>query len=293
MAALEPRVVIAAGNQIGESPVWNAREDALYWVDVEGRLIQRWQRRDQSIQRWQLDEPVGCIGLRERGGLVAASRTGFFFLDVATGKATPIGNPEAHLPDNRFNDGKVDRRGRFWAGTRNFRDHSIASGALYRLDPDLSMHRMEEGLLCPNGMAWSPDDRLMYLCDTWARKIFVYDFDADHGTLRNRDLFAELKEDEGFPDGLTVDSEGYIWNAHYDGWRITRYASNGTANRVIRMPVQHVTSLTFGDEELTTLYVTSASLRLSEPERLSQPSAGSIFAIETEVQGLSEPQFAA
>jgi len=293
MAVLEPRVVIAAGNQIGESPVWNPSENALYWVDVQARLIQRWRRSDQSIQRWQLDEPVGCIGLRERGGLVGASRTGFFFLDTDTGKATPISDPEAHLPDNRFNDGKVDRRGRFWAGTRNFRDHSKASGALYRLDPDLSMHLMEEGLRCPNGMAWSPDDRLMYLCDTWTRKIFIYDFDADDGTLGKRELFAELKEDEGFPDGLTVDSDGYIWNAHYDGWRITRYAPDGKVERVIPMPIQHVTSLTFGDAGCRTLYVTSASLRLSESERLRQSSAGSIFAIETEVKGIPEPQFAA
>ena len=290
MATPEPRVIIAARNQIGESPVWNAPEQALYWVDVEGKLIQRWRGRDNAIQRWQLDEPVGCIGLRERGGLVAASRTGFFFLDVETGKTTSIGNPEAH-PDNRFNDGKVDRRGRFWAGTRNFRDHSKASGALYRLDPDLSIHRMEEGLLCPNGMAWSPDNRLMYLCDTWARYIFVYDFEADEGTIRNRRLFAKLQESDGFPDGLTVDAEGYVWNAHYDGWRITRYAPDGKVNRAIRMPVQHVTSLTFGGPDCRTLYVTSASLRLSEAERLSQPSAGDLFAVNTEVKGIPELQF--
>ena len=291
MAAPEPHVVIAARNQIGESPIWNAPEQALYWVDVEGKLIQRWPGRDNTIQRWQLEEPVGCIGLRERGGLVAASRTGFFFLDVETGKTTSIGDPEAHLPDNRFNDGKVDRRGRFWAGTRNFRDHSKTSGALYRLDPDLSMHRMEEGLVCPNGMAWSPDNRLMYLCDTWAHNIFVYEFNADEGTIRNRKLFRTLPKSEGFPDGLTVDAEGYIWNAHYDGWRIIRYAPDGKVDRVIRMPVQHVTSLTFGGKDCGTLYVTSASLRLSEVERLRQPIAGHVFALDTEVKGIPEPRF--
>ena len=172
MAGTTPHVVIASQNQIGERPVWSIGENALYWVDVEGQLIQRWQASDQSLQRWTMAEPVGSIGLRKRGGLVAASRTGFFFLDVVTGETTPISDPEADQPDNRFNDGKVDRRGRFWAGTRNFRDHSQASGSLYRLDPDLSVHRMEEGLRCPNGMAWSPDDRLMYLCDTWTSKNF-------------------------------------------------------------------------------------------------------------------------
>ena len=293
MAEPEPRVVIASQNQIGESPVWSNAENALYWVDVEGKLIQRWQASDQSIRRWKMDEPVGSIGLRKIGGLVAASRTGFFFLDVATGMISSISDPESDLPDNRFNDGKVDRRGRFWAGTRNFRDHGKATGALYRLDPDLSVHRMEEGLLCPNGMAWSPDDRLMYLCDTWARRIFVYDFDADDGALRNRRLFAELPEDAGFPDGLTVDADGHIWNAHYNGWRITRYAPDGRIEQVVRMPVQQVTSLAFGAPGSGTLYVTSASLRLNGEERHRQPLAGNVFAIETGVRSIPEPQFLA
>jgi sugar lactone lactonase YvrE len=286
-----PRVVIASQNQIGESPVWSSSENALYWVDVEGKLIQRWQADDQSIRHWKMAEPVGCVGLRKHGGLVGASRTGFFFLDATTGQVTPISDPEADLPDNRFNDGKVDRRGRFWAGTRNFRDHSKATGTLYRLDPDLSVHRMEEGLRCPNGMAWSPDDRFMYMCDTWARRIYVYDFDTDSGALYNRRLFIELSEDAGFPDGLTVDAEGFIWNAHYNGWRITRYAPDGRIDRVIPMPVQHVTSLIFGGRDYRTMYVTSGYLRLCDEDRKSQPTAGHVFVIDALTHGLPEPMF--
>ena len=291
--AVEPRVFIESRNQIGESPVWSAREKALYWVDVEGGSIHRWRDEDKSMRKWEVGEPVGCIGLRQHDGLVGARRSGFFFLDVATGHITPIADPEVDLPDNRFNDGKVDRRGRFWAGTRNFVDTEKATGSLYRLDTDFSVHRMEEGLRCPNGMAWSPDDKLMYLCDTWARRIYVYDFDVDDGILGARRLFARLQEGEGFPDGLTVDAEGFVWNAHYNGWRITRYAPDGTVDRVIRMPIQHVTSLTFGGPGCDTLFTTSASLRLSEEQRLLQPLAGDVFAIETAVQGISEPQFAA
>jgi L-arabinonolactonase len=291
MAEPELRVVIASRNQIGESPVWSDPENSLYWVDVEGKLIQRWNASDHSVQRWDIGEAVGCIGLRRRGGLIGASRTGFFFLDVVTGKTTPISDPEAELPDNRFNDGKVDRCGRFWAGTRNFRNAEMASGVLYRLDPDLSIHRMEEGLRCPNGMAWSPDDRLMYLCDTWARRIFVYDFDADDGALRNRRLFAELPENKGFPDGLTVDADGCIWNAHYDGWRISRYTPNGNIDSIVRMPVQHVTSLTFGGSDFRTLYITSGYLRLNDEQRKAQSSAGYVFALDAQSQGLPEPMF--
>lgn len=287
----ELRVVIASRNRIGESPVWSVSENSLYWVDVEGESIQRWREQDRSVQRWDIGEAVGCIGLRKRGGLVGASRTGFFFLDVTSGKTTPISDPEADLPDNRFNDGKVDRRGRFWAGTRNFRNTEMASGALYRLDPDLSIRRMEEGLRCPNGMAWSPDDRLMYLCDTWARRIFVYDFDADDGIPRNRRLFAELTENEGFPDGLTVDADGCIWNAHYNGWRISRYTPDGNIDRIVRMPVQHVTSLTFGGPDFRTLYITSGCLRLNDEQRKAQSTAGHVFALDAQTQGLPEPMF--
>lgn len=292
MTEPEPRVIIASQNQVGESPVWSSSENALYWVDVEGKLIQRWQADDRSIRRWKMAEPVGCVGLRKHGGLVGACLTGFFFLDVATGEFSSISDPEADLPDNRFNDGKMDRRGRFWAGTRNFRDHSKTTGALYRLDPDLSAHRMEEGLRCPNGMAWSPDDRLMYMCDTWARRIYVYEFDADAGAIDNRRLFVELSEDAGFPDGLTVDAEGFIWNAHYNGWRLTRYAQDGRVDRVIPMPVQHVTSLAFGGPDLGTLYVTTSALRLSVAERVSQLTAGHVFALDPGVRGIAEPGFA-
>ena len=291
MAECGLRVAVASRNQIGESPVWSSLENALYWVDVEGKSIQRWHGLDHSVQRWNVGEATGCIGLRAKGGLVGARLTGFFFLDVHSGTITPIADPEPDVPHNRFNDGKVDRRGRFWAGTRNFHNTEIASGALYRLDPDLSVHRMEDGLRCPNGIAWSPDDRMMYLCDTWTRKIFVYDFDADDGALSNRRLFAELPEVEGFPDGLTVDAEGYVWNAHYDGWRITRYTPFGKVDRVIQMPVQHVTSVTFGGTDFRTIYITSACLRLNDEQRKLQSSAGHVFAMDAPTQGLPEPAF--
>jgi sugar lactone lactonase YvrE len=178
-----------------------------------------------------------------------------------------------------------------------FRKCAVLGGRRGQADSALASRRsidttLEEGLRCPNGMAWSPDDRLMYLCDTWVRRIFVYDFDADDGALRNRRLFAEMKENEGFPDGLTVDADGCIWNAHYSGWRITRYAPDGKVDRMIRMPVQYVTSLTFGGPDLGTLYVTSGHLRLSDEERGRQPIAGHVFACEPRVRGIAEPQFA-
>ena len=214
------------------------------------------------------------------------------FIDTATASITPITHPEADLPGNRFNDGKVDRAGRFWAGTKNLANNAQLTGSVYRLDTDGRAHAITRGISCTNGIAWSPDNRTMYLCDTWVRRIYSFDFDFAAGTVYNRRLFAELAAEEGFPDGLTVDAEGFVWNAHYDGWRITRYAPDGRVTRVLRMPVQHVTSLTFGGPELRTLFVTSASMRTSEGARRVQPLAGHVLAFEPGVAGLPEPCFA-
>lgn len=292
MNPIEPRIAIASRNLIGESPLWRPVEKSLYWVDVEGNSVHRWQEADGNTRKWDLGEPVGCIGLRKAGGLVGARRSGFFILDVDTSVVTPLADPERDLPENRFNDGKVDRSGRFWAGTRNFVDTTRATGCVYRLDPDHSVHRMEEGLRCPNGIAWSPDDRQMYLCDTWVRRIYVYDFNPLTGAIDNRRLFAELPEDQGYPDGLTVDADGYVWNAHYNGWRITRYAPDGTVDLVIPMPVQNVTSVTFGGPDARTLYATSSYLRLSAEEKTRQATAGHVFSMRTATAGLPEPEFA-
>jgi sugar lactone lactonase YvrE len=270
--------------------VWSVKEQALYWVDVEGRCVQRLHR--DAVTRWDVPEPIGSIGLRCSAGLVAATRTGFIFLDTASGALTPISDPEASLPGNRFNDGKVDRNGRFWAGTKNLANTPEPSGSLYRLDADLRAHRITGGISCTNGIAWSPDNRVLYLCDTWLRRIYRYAFDASSGTAGRRTLFAELSPEQGFPDGLTVDAEGCVWNAHYDGWRITRYDADGQVMQILSLPVQHVTSLAFGGTDLSTLYVTSASMRLSEAARRSQPLAGHVFAFEPGVTGLPECCFA-
>jgi L-arabinonolactonase len=238
-----------------------------------------------------MPEVTSCIGLRARGGLVAGTRTGFAFLDTASGAVAPIIDPEAGMPGNRFNDGKVDRAGRFWAGTKNIANAAHTTGSIYRLDADHSAHLADRGISCVNGIAWSPDDRTMYACDTWLRRIYAYDFDRAAGAASNRRLFAALAQDQGYPDGLTVDAEGCIWNAHYDGWRITRYPPDGSIDRVLRLPVQHVTSVTFGGAGLRTLFVTSARLRLTPEERTLQPDAGHVFALEPDAAGIEEPSY--
>ncbi|MEO8627211.1 MAG: SMP-30/gluconolactonase/LRE family protein [Betaproteobacteria bacterium] len=285
------RVVVASADLIGESPVWDAREQALYWVDVEGRRVQRWQANTNVVTGIPMPEPTGCIGLREGGGLIAAMRTGFVSIDRA-GAVTALVDPEAHLPDNRFNDGKVDRAGRFWAGTKNIANTPSPTGSVYRLDADLTAHRIVSDISCTNGIAWSPDNRTMYLCDTWVRRIYTYRFDQETGCAHERALFAEIAPDDGFPDGLTVDREGFVWSAHYNGWRITRYAPNGSVDHVLRLPVQHVTSLTFGGADWRTLFITTARMRIPEQDLAAQPFAGHVLAIEPGITGLPEPYFA-
>lgn len=285
-----PRVFVAAGNLIAESPVWSVSEQTLHWVDVEGRLV---QRRDASgeIAQWPMPEATGCIGLRRGGGLVAAMRTGFHTLDTDSGALTLILDPEADLPENRFNDGKVDRRGRFWAGSKHITDRSRATGALWRLDGAGGCARMDEGFTCTNGIAWSADDRTMYLCDTWVRRIYAYDFDVEAGAVADRRLFAELSPEEGYPDGLTVDAENFVWSARFDGGGVARYAPDGTLDRFVALPVRNVTSVMFGGADLATLFITTARFHLTEAELDAQPGAGHIFAIEPGVKGLSEPEF--
>jgi L-arabinonolactonase len=284
--------VLDAGAVVGECPLWCPREQALYWVDIRRPAVHRLDPATGSNATWPMPEDVGSLALRAGGGAVVARRSGFAFLDLATGALTPIHDPEPDRPGNRFNDGKCDRRGRFWAGTMNDSVPRTPSAALYRLDPDLRCHRMAEGITTANGLAWSPDDRVMYFADSPTGEIAAYDFDLATGALGRRRRFAAVPEAAGRPDGAAVDREGYLWSANFDGWRITRYAPDGRVDRVITLPVQRPTSCAFGGPGLDVLYVTSATYRLSEAERARQPRAGGLFALDVGVRGLPEPRFA-
>ena len=190
-------------------------------------------------------------------------------------------------PDMRFNDG---RRGRFWAGTLHEKRHP-GTAALYRLDPDGHYSPMVEGVTVSNGIAWSPDSRTMYFADSWQRTIFCFGFELDSGTPHNQRVIAELSSGSGVPDGAKVDSEGFLWSANFDGACITRYAPDGTVDRVIQMPVQRPSSCAFGGDDLSILYVTSASLNLTVEQRAAAPLSGGLFAIDVGVKGLPEPCF--
>jgi sugar lactone lactonase YvrE len=289
----DPQVecVLEARAALGESPVWCSQEKVLYWVDIKRPAIHCFDPACGTCRTWPVREETGSMGLRQRGGAVVAMRSGFAFVNLETGDLTMIHNPIAGTSDLRFNDGRCYRRGRFWAGTLHEK-RQAGTAALYRLDPDGTCHKMVDGITVANGLAWSPDDHTMYFADSYVRTIFSFESDPDTGAIGNRRVFTELPAGTGVPDGATVDAEGFLWSANFDGGCITRYAPDGRVDRVIRMPVARPTSCAFGGDDLSTLYVTSASSGLDAEQLAASPHAGGIFALEAGVRGLPEPRFA-
>ncbi len=285
--------VLAAQNKLGEGPVWSSEEQALYWVDIESNCFCRLYPTTGKYEVFDVGVAVGVLALRASGGLVMATKNGFAFWDRQKGLRL-IADPEAHKPHTRFNDGAVDSQGRFWAGTMCGLPKMCEEpeGSLYRIDPDCSVHIMETGLTISNGIGWSPDNKLMYLTDSPLRMIYVYDFDAATGTIENRRPFIHTPNEEGIPDGLTVDSEGCIWGARWGGWKVTRYDPGGKVEQEIRLPVQYPTSCAFGGEHLNELYITSAWTALSEEQRKNQPLAGDLLRVKTDIKGPERPKFA-
>ncbi|MCP4360757.1 MAG: SMP-30/gluconolactonase/LRE family protein [Chloroflexi bacterium] len=281
------KVAYQAEDKLGEGPVWSVAEQALYWVDIERPCLQRWQPSSGAYMAWMMPSQIGCFALRASGGTIVGLRDGLYSFDLDSGDMSAICRPEATL-NTRFNDGKCDRHGRFWAGTM---DMKIAAplGALYRLDRNGNCRQMVSAVTCSNGLGWSPDNRTMYVTDSPTHTIFAYDFDLQTGDISSKRIFAQ--DTEGFPDGLTVDSDGFVWSAKWDGWKIVRYAPDGFVDREITLPVARPTSCIFGGPDLNLLYVTSASVGLSAAERAEQPLAGQMFMLETAVAGLPEPLF--
>jgi L-arabinonolactonase len=289
----EVRCVQQANSILGEGGVWRHDEAVLYWVDIKRPAVFRFDPTHGQTGHWPMPTPVGCVAPTRSGTqLLFADADGFGFLDLTTGQIQHIADPEGELPHNRFNDGKVDRAGRFWAGTLDDRC-AEPTGSLYRLDAQGTVHRMAKGFLCANGIGWSPDNRTMYFTDSMLRTIWAYEFDFATGELGARRDFATLPDHDGLPDGLTVDSQGFVWSAIWDGWRLVRYAPDGTIDREVRMPVQRPTSCAFGGPSLKTLYVTSACDDLDSKALKRGPLAGSLFAVACDVPGLPEVPFAA
>lgn len=284
------RCALASTAFMGDSPVWSVTSQTLYWVDILAPSLQKFQPGRGASHIAQPPHAIGAVALTGGDRLLLVLQTGFFFYDMLTGSLEPLGDPEAHLPENRFNDAKVDRRGRLFAGTMQM-TRARGMGSLYRLDPDLTITKVDSGFDLCNGIAWSLDDRRMYVSDSVAHKIYVYDFDPDDGVPKNRRVFADIPDHRGEPGGLTVDSEDHVWASFWDGWCVQRFSPDGAVRQVVSVPVPRPTSVTFGGPKLETLFMTSARIRMSSQQLIQAPLSGSLFAIEPGVSGVREPTF--
>lgn len=264
---------------LGEGPLWVARENAVYWVDIKGRALHRLSLRDGTHTTWPMPEMLGWIVERRAGpGFIAGFKSGFARLSLDPVRIEPIAAPERHLPDSRMNDASVDRFGRIWAGTMDDREQS-PSGCLYRLDAEGELTVHDTGYVVSNGPAFSPDHSILYHTDTTRRVIYRFQLLAD-GTLGKREEFVVFPEDWGFPDGMATDEEGGVWVAHWGGARLSRFLPDGRVDRVIRMPVSQVTSCCFAGASLERLFVTSAAIG-----RDDEDLAGCLFEVAPGVRG--------
>ena len=229
---------------------------------------------------------------RKGGGLIAGLQGGFCAVDLDAGTVEHIVDPEPEHPTNRLNDGKCDRRGRYWCGTLDAQQ-AEPTGSIHRLDPDHTVHRMDTGFTVSNGMAFTPDATRMYFSDSRGETVYTYDFDVEAGTIRNRQVFLSTRDMPGRIDGATCDSDGCYWGALVHDWGVVRFDPQGRLDRMIRLPIRHPTMCTFGGPNMDILYVTSASTWMTEAEAPGQPLAGALFAIHnTGATGVPEPRFA-
>jgi sugar lactone lactonase YvrE len=274
---IQAELLVDARAALGEGPVWDEREGVLWWVDIMGRSVHRTEPtsgRDEAIAVGQF---VGSIALRESGGLVVAVSEGFLSLDPRTGTTELLAPVESSDPTTRMNDGKVDPAGRFWAGTMGV-DHRTGAGTLYRLDTDRHVKPMVPGVTISNGLDWSLDGRTMYYIDTRTRRVDRFDFDTASGDVSNRRPFIEIPEDAGSPDGMTLDAEGYLWVALWNGWGVQRYAPDGRPDLRVDVPAAETSSCTFGGRDLDQLFITTAQEGFPSGGKPDQPHAGSLFA---------------
>jgi L-arabinonolactonase len=276
---------------LGESPVWSVDEKCLYWVDIEGRTFNNFNTSTSKNITINTGIRVSALALREPGGFIVATETGFQFYNSTENSFTLIGDPESNKPNNRFNDGRCDRAGRFWAGTMIEKGNQIPDAGLYSINQDLNYKKKCGGLILSNGLAWSPNNRTMYLADTRYPVVWAFDFDIDNGDICNQRKFIEFDLDDGVPDGATIDTDGCYWLAQPRASRICRYTPKGRKDTIVELPVSKPTMCAFGGSDLNILYITTSSLGLSEKELEEQPLAGSLLGLDVKAQGLPEPKF--
>ena len=271
---------------LGEGPLWDHRQGVLYWVDIERSQIHQFSPGTGETRTLEMPCMVGSVALYGEADLIAAAGRAFYQVNFGRSQIVELPGSRVVAESCLMNDGKADRQGRFLAGAKDLKEENPLANAWI-----FDQGRIGEvltGFTVFNGPAFSPDGTVVYYTNSPGRVIYRADYDPEAGTVGQAEAFAELTGDEGYPDGMTVDAEGGLWNAHWDGWRITRYHPDGTRDRVIEMPVRRPTSLAFGGQDLKTLFVTSASTRLTSAELKDNPDAGTLYSLVPGQTGLPE-----
>jgi L-arabinonolactonase len=276
---------------VGEGPVWDVAEQALYWIDIIGKKVLRYDPANGSVRTWDVPDIIGSMALRTDGGAIVALANGVHTLDFETGDVTMLATSPDLNEQVQLADGKVDRRGRFIVGSSD-RGMKEARGKLYALDPGAcGLREIDDDIFLANGPCWSPDDRIFYHADSIRKTIYAYDYDIESGTLANRRSFASTEDLGGIPDGATVDSEGHVWSAICEGGKLVRFHPDGSIERIVAFPLKLPGSVMFGGPSLAQLYVPTLSPAFMG--RDADPFDGSTFVIEGEcVTGIEEPRFA-
>lgn len=276
-------------DELGEGPLWSAKHNAIFWVDILSHFLYRYSLADSSVQRWSLPERIGwAVERRNKPGFIAGLQSGFYELDLEPFALRQIVDPEPQYPGNRLNDAKVDQHGRIWAGTMDAAIVEV-TGSLYCLRPDMSVRRVDEGYMVTNGPTFSPKQEFMYHTDSGRGTVYRFDLSPE-GELSNKKVWLKFSGDMGSPDGMTVDADGFIWIAHWGGSRISRWSPDAKLDREIRLPAPQITSITFAGPGLDRMFVTSAANGL---DRQKETFAGSLFEVDAGgVRGLPPGLFA-
>lgn len=286
----EPICLLDGRFDLAESPVWSVAEQALWFVDINTPALHQYDPASGTHRHWPMPAAIGCIALDHEGGLIAALRDGLYRLDLEQGRHNRLAPAPYDAGLMRFNDGRCDRQGRFWVGT--ITDDRQPHGTLYRFDGRRFIEAELSGAIATsNGLAWSPDGRILYHADTPTMQVHAYDYDIATADLSNRRLFLDLSRDGERPDGATVDSAGNYWLALYGAGKVAQFSPAGERLREIHLPVKAPTMPCFGGPDLRTLFITTARQKHTGEELEKMPLAGGIFSIGVDIPGLPEAPF--
>lgn len=278
--------IVDSKDELGEGPIWDAEAQCLYWVDISGGILHRYDPQSGQHDHYKIGQFVGTVVPWRKEEVMLAVHEGFASYHLGEKRLTLRYQPENEAPHNRFNDGKCDPAGRFWAGTMALNMDPF-KGALYRMETDFSVQKVLDGVGISNGLVWSANQRLMYFIDSQLQNIQVFDYDLTTGAINNPRVLVEVPDEAGTPDGMAIDADGMLWTAQHGGSRVCRWSSQtGELLTTIPLPVSNVTACAFGGPHLDTLYITSARV---EDEELS----GALLAIKPGVSGIKSTAFGA